>query len=154
MADRTKRISGRDMDSAPGGRYAQLRDGKWHIDLDAVHSCVDAYLQEAEETGRYSISGLCIKLGVTRETLRLWRMGHVNATDEQRARVLPNAELANIIAWAELHVHRYWEECGESKLQSKHTKLLEGAGVVGERAKAAAPQTIRYDLGSYRKYAR
>ncbi|MEL7603482.1 MAG: hypothetical protein AAGU77_10035 [Bacillota bacterium] len=153
MADRAKRISGQYMDSAMGGEYAQLRDGKWHLDLAAVRACVDAYLKEAEGAGRYSISGLCIKLGVTREALRLWRMGYVSAADEQRARVLPNAELADIIAWAELHVHRYWEECDESKLQSKHTKLLESAGVVGER-KPSAPQAVRYDLGSYKKYAR
>ena len=153
MADRTKRISGQDMESALGGEYAQLRDNKWHIDLAAVRARVDAYLQEAEEAGRYSISGLCIKLGVTRETLRLWRMGYVSAADEQRARVLPNAELADIVAWAELHVHRYWEECGDSKLQSKHAKLLESAGVVGER-NPSPPQSIRYDLGIYKKYAR
>jgi hypothetical protein len=51
-------------------------------------------------------------------------------------------------------VHRYWEECDESKLQSKHTKLLESAGVVGERVKKAAPQAVRYELGSYKKYAK
>ena len=154
MTDRVKRISGHDMDSAMGVEYAEQRDSNWYIDLGAVRARVDTYLKEAEEAGRYSISGLCITLGVTRETLRLWRMGYVSAADEQRARVLPNAELADIIAWAELHVHRYWEECDESKLQSKHTKLLESAGVVGERVKKAAPQAVRYELGSYKKYAR
>jgi hypothetical protein len=78
----------------------------------------------------------------------------VSAADEQRARVLPNAELADIIAWAEMHVHRYWEECDESKLQSKHTKLLESAGVVGERTKKTGQQPVQYDLGRYKKYAR
>jgi len=153
MADRTKRISGQDMENVLGGEYAQAQDGKWHINLTAVRACVDAYLKEAEEAERYSISGLCIKLGVTRETLRLWRMGYVSAADEQRARVLPNTALADIIAWAELHVHRYWEECDESKLQSKHTKLLESAGVVGERP-AKSVSAVRYDLGSYKKYSR
>ena len=154
MMDRAKRISGNDMDSAMGVGYSQQRDGKLYIDLAAVHSRVDAYLSAAEEAGRYSISGLCIALGVTRETLRLWRMGYVSAADEQRARVLPNTELADIIAWAELHVHRYWEECDESKLQSKHTKLLESAGVVGERVKKFGQGPIQYDLGSYKKYAK
>jgi hypothetical protein len=140
------------MDSAARLEYAAERDGKWHIDLNAVKARIDAYLMEAAEAGRYSISGLCIALGITREALRLWRMGYVSAEDEQSARVLPNAELAEAVAKAELHIQRYWEECDESKMQSKHTKLLESAGVMeGARRQ---PRTPSYDLGRLKKYGR
>lgn len=149
----SKRISGQDMDSAAGVAYAAEQNGKWRIDVDAIQARINGYLKDAEEAGCYSISGLCIALGITRETLRLWRMGYVSVADEQRARVLPSAELAEAVARAELYVHRYWEECGESKLQSKHTKPLESAGVVGEVSKKPKAPVV-YDLGSFKKYAK
>jgi hypothetical protein len=148
----SKRISGQEMDSAERTAYSAERDGKWDIDMGVIQARIGEYLKAAEEAGCYSISGLCIALGITRETLRLWRMGYVSVEDEQRARVLPNAELAEAVARAELYVHRYWEECGESKLQSKHTKLLESAGVVGDTPKKSKP--VVYDLGSFKKYAK
>ncbi len=148
----TKRISGQDMTESQGLPYMTETEGKWRIDLCAVQSRIQSYLEEAAETGRYSISGLCIKLGITREALRLWRMGYVNTADERSARVLPNVYLAEAVAKAELFVQRYWEECEESKMQSKHTKLLQAAGLVGEGAqRASAPS---YDLGRLRKYSR
>ena len=132
---KTKKVSGQDMDSAAGIEYIAEQDGKRSIDLGAIQARVDAYLSEAAESCRYSISGLCIALGITRETLRLWRMGYVSVPDEQSARVLPNPGLADAVARAELYVQRYWEECDESKMQSKHTKLLESVGVMGEGAR-------------------
>lgn len=150
---KTKRISGQDMDSTAGIDYAAEKDGICQIDLDAIQTRVDAYLGEAAETGRYSISGLCIALGITREMLRLWRMGYVSVADEQSGRVLPNPALADAVAHAELYVQRYWEECDESKMQSKHTKLLESAGVMGDGARR--PQrTSPLDIGSLKKYGR
>ena len=86
---KAKRISGQDMESKAGMEYAVEQGEKWHIDLGAIQERIDAYIAEAAESGRYSISGLCIKLGITREALRLWRMGYVNTADEQIARVLP-----------------------------------------------------------------
>lgn len=150
---KTRRISGQNMDSAAGNEYATEQDGKWAIDLGAIQARVDDYLSEAAETGRYSISGLCIALNITRETLRLWRMGYVSVADEQSARVLPSASLADAVARAELYVQRYWEECDESKMQSKHTKLLESVGVMGEGARR--PQrTPPFDIGSLKRYGR
>jgi hypothetical protein len=149
---KTKRISGQDMAAAQGLPFAVETEGKWQIDLCAIQSRINAYLEESAETGRYSISGLCIALGITREALRLWRMGYVSVADEQSARVLPNVALAEAVAKAELYVQRFWEECDESKMQSKHTKLLESAGVMGESAKRAQAQT--YDLGRMKKYSR
>ncbi len=150
---KTRRVSGQNMDSGAGFAYAARKDEDWEIDLDAIQARVDTYLAQAAETGRYSISGLCIALNITRETLRLWRMGYVSVPDEQSARVLPNPALADVVARAELYVQRYWEECDESKMQSKHTKLLESAGVMGEGAKR--PQRVPpFELGSLKKYSR
>ncbi len=149
---RAKRVSGQGMTGSQGLSYMIALDGKCQIDLGTIQSRIEEYLAEAAGTGRYSVSGLCIKLGITRETLRLWRMGYVSAADERSARVLPNADLAEVVAKAELFVQRYWEECDESKLQSKHTKLLISAGVMGEGAKRA--QEPVYDLGRLKKYSR
>jgi|GEM_PF-1534829 hypothetical protein len=149
---KAKRISGQDMAEAGGVPFAVEADGKWRMDLTAIQSHIGAYLEEAAGTGRYSISGLCIALGITREALRLWRMGYVSVADEQSVRVLPNAALAEAVAKAELYVQRFWEECDESKMQSKHTKLLESAGVMGEGARRA-PATA-YDLGRLKRYGR
>lgn len=150
---RAKKVSGQDMGSAEGMEYAAEKSGGWNIDLDAIQARIDAYLVEAAETGRYSVSGLCIALGITREALRLWRMGYVSVADEQSERVLPNTALADAVARAELYVQRYWEECDESKMQSKHTKLLEGAGVMGEGGRRTQ-RTPPFDLGSLKKYGR
>lgn len=150
---RAKKVSGQNMDSADNLEYAAEKDGRWHINLDAIRARIDAYLEEAAETGRYSVSGLCIALGITRETLRLWRMGYVSAADELNERVLPNPAMADAVAHAELYVQRYWEECDESKMQSKHTKLLEGAGVMGDGARRTQ-RTLPFDLGSLKKYGR
>lgn len=150
---KTKRISGQNMDSAAHIDYAAEKNGICQIDMDAIQDRVDAYLGEAAKTGRYSISGLCIALGITRETLRLWRMGYVSVADEQGARVLPNPVLADAVARAELYVQRYWEECDESKMQSKHTKLLESAGVMGDGVRRAQ-RAPALDIGSLKKYGR
>ena len=151
--NKTRRVSGQEMDYGAHNEYATAQDGKWGIDLGAIQARVDAYLGEAAQTDRYSISGLCIALNITRETLRLWRMGYVSVADEQSARVLPSPSLADAVARAELYVQRFWEECDESKMQSKHTKLLESAGVMGEATRKPS-RMPPFDMGSLKKYGR
>lgn len=148
-----RRISGMDMDSAQGVPYAAEADGgKWEMDLDAVKKKIGGYIDKDDETKKYSLSGLCIALGITRETLGLWRMGYASEEDFSDERVCHNRALADCVAKAELYVHRYWEECEESKLQTKHVKLLESAGVFEKSRRVSTGPP--FDLGSLKKYAR
>ncbi len=149
MAKRKKRVSGTMMKEHGDSAYAvQTQDG-WNIDLDAVRQRIDAYLKDAEESGKYSISGLCIALGVTRSMLALWREGYVMEMDARNPAVRPNEALSRILEMAMLHVQRYWEE--RDKPTSMDLKQLEATGALSESAPPCASPP--FDLGGLKKYA-
>ena len=147
-----KKISGFETDCAHETAYFKCAGSKWEIDLDAIQNKLATYIDKEDKAKKYSISDLCIHLGITRDTLAIWRMGYVCEADFQDARIISNKALAECIAKAELYVHRYWEECEESKLQTKHTKFLESAGLFekARRSKTGPP----FDLGGLGKYAK
>ncbi len=149
MAKRKRRVSGTLMKDHEGCAYAVLERDVWRIDLGAVGQLVDAYLKEAAESGKYSISGLCIALGVTRSLLALWREGYVSEADARDAAVEPNSELSRIVEMAMLHVQRYWEE--RDKPSSMDLKQLEATGALSESAPSCASPP--FDLGGLKKYA-
>ena len=132
-----------------GGYIKQDGDG-YEIDIGAVEAKMKKYLEEAAAADRYSISGLCIALGITRDTLDLWRAGYVCGFDSQDKRTAPNEELSECIAKGELHVHRYWEESDKST--TLHTKFLESAGLLAP--KAAGGRRPPFDLGRLKKYCK
>ena len=66
-----KRASGTAMTAAFGGEYAiKEQDGTWRFDVGAVSENMTAYLEEAEQSGKYSLAGLCLGLGITRRRIR------------------------------------------------------------------------------------
>ncbi|MGI5849652.1 MAG: hypothetical protein ACOX8Q_06275 [Christensenellales bacterium] len=143
------RISGVNMDeeSAAGVSYVKRSGGGYDIDTDAVMQQIAAYVNEAE---KYSVAGLCIALGITRETLDLWRAGYVCANDTMDKQTAANASLAECIAKGELYIHRYWEESDKST--TLHTKFLENAGVIGDSRPAG--YMLPFSLGKLKKYCR
>ena len=149
MAKKKRRVSGTMMKEAGGCAYVLQEQGMWHVDLDAVSQRLDAYLKEAAESGKYSISGLCIALGVTRSLLALWREGYICEADARDAAAVPNENLSRRIEMAMLHVQRYWEE--RDKPSSMDLKQLEATGALSESAPlGAAPP---FDIGRLKKYA-
>ena len=150
MAKR-KRISGTRMTSVVGGEYAKReQDGTWRIDVGAVSESMTAYLEEAKQNGKYSVAGLCLGLGITREMYALWRYGYVCANDLEDDDVVHNEALAECIAIGELHLQKFWEESDKST--SLHMKLLESTGVIGQKVSASMQPT--FDLGLLKKYGR
>ncbi len=145
-----RRISGVEMAVPPGAYAARADDGTWALDVGAVSTRIAAYLAEAAEAGRYSVAGLCIALGITRETYALWRGGYVSAADLDDAAVDGNIALCECVAMGELHLQKYWEESDKST--SLHMKMLESTGVIGNRA----PERMQppFDLGALKRYAR
>ncbi len=149
MAKRKRRMSGTQMKDNTGCAYAVQEQEMWQMDLGAVGRCIDAYLKEAAESGKYSISGLCIALGVTRSLLGLWREGYVCEADARDAATAPNEELSRRIEMAMLHVQRYWEE--RDKPSTMDVKQLEATGALSECAPPSASPP--FDLGGLKKYA-
>lgn len=149
MAKRKQRVSGTMVKDYSGCAYAMQEQGAWQMDLDTVAQRVDAYLKEAAESGKYSISGLCIALGVTRSLLALWREGFATETDAHDATVRPNEELSRIIEMAMLHVQRYWEE--RDKPTTMDLKQLEATGALSESVPSGASPP--FDFGGLKKYA-
>jgi len=129
--------------------YTVQSEGGWHMDIGAVKKRIDAYLKEAAETGKYSISGLCIALDVPRSVLGLWREGYASESDVGDSGVRPNEALSRCIEMALLHIQRYWEEA--DKPSSMNVKQLEATGALGESAPAHAVPP--FDLGRLKKYS-
>ena len=150
-----KRVSGIDETNKDGMQYRKKAgENRWELDIDEIERRIGQYLNEAQDTGKYSMAGLCIALGITRETLDLWRMGYAQEKDYADAEVERNAALAECIAKNELFIHRYWEESEESKIQSKHIKLLESAGVIGTNKTAAQRLGPPFNLGKLKQYCK
>ncbi len=147
MAKRRTRVSGTQLKSE--GLYTVRSGGSWQIDLAAVRRRIDAYLKEAAETGKYSISGLCIALDVPRSVLGLWREGYACEQDTGAAAVLPNESLSRCVEMALLHIQRYWEEA--DKPSSMNVKQLEATGALSD----SAPLSVvpPFDLGRLKKYS-
>lgn len=128
-------------------------DGRWALDVDAIGVRIDAYIAEAEEVGKYSMAGLCISLGITKDTLDLWRLGYVSEKDYADVRIGANEALAACVGKGELYIHRYWEECDKSAVQSKYVKMMECAGVFDGRRDALG-LSPPFDLGGLGKYCK
>jgi hypothetical protein len=142
------RISGKQTETG-NYPYSKKTDSGWETDTDAIDRKVDEYICEAAAADRYSVSGLCIALGIPRETLELWRAGYISEKDEADKKTAPNGELAASVSRGELFIHRYWEE--SEKSTTLHTKFLESAGVLDRKPSRARPP---FDLGSLKKYSR
>jgi len=142
------KISGKDTKNGDYPYAKKARRG-WSVDTDAIGEKIDGYIAQAAEADRYSYSGLCIALGISRETLDLWRSGYVCGEDEKDAKVSPNEALAQTVKRGELFIHRYWEE--SEKSTALHTKFLESAGLLDRRQARIKPP---FDLGSLKKYGR
>lgn len=146
MTTTNKRISGTKLKKA--GLYTTKSQEGWQIDIGAVSGRIKAYLSEAAQSGKYSVAGLCIALGITRERLSLWRSGYYSSGDADGT--LPNQALADCVDMALLHLQRHWEE--SDKPSSLCIKQLEATGALGEgRESSAMPP---FDLGRLKKYAR
>ncbi len=148
------RISGIDLKSETvnfPAEYLKQGEGVRDIDTGRIEGKLREYIEEAAAADKYSIAGLCIALGITRETFELWRHGYVCGQDARDKRTAPNEELASVIARGELYVHRYWEESDKST--TLHTKFLENAGLLGG-AKQSAGRRPPFDLGRLKKYCR
>lgn len=154
MTKKKRRISGVGMGEANllSTAYLIKEEKSYDIDSCAISTRIDKYIGEAD--GKLSISGLCIELGITRQMLELWRLGYVQSEDEADIGVLPNEALAHCVAMGELAIHQYWEECDKPGVQTKHVKMLENAGVIGNAKNAKMKATPPFDLGSLGKYSK
>jgi hypothetical protein len=149
MAKRKRRVSGTLMKDHDGCAYMVQEQGTWQMDVRAIRQRIDDYLKEAAESGKYSISGLCIALGIPRGLLALWREGYVSETDARDGAVEPSEEISRSIEMAMLHVQRYWEE--RDKPSSMDVKQLEATGALSECAPPCASPP--FDMGRLKKYA-
>ena len=150
MAKRKTRMSGVGMNETTA--FAVWTDDGWTMDLSAVQARIEEYLGTASEEGKFSIAGLCIALGVARETLLMWRRGYASASDEGDGDVAPNERLAQLADTGLLHIQKHWEEDGSSGVQSKYVKMLESSGALGD---ASQPQAIApFDMGSLKKFCK
>lgn len=147
MSKRKTRVSGTQLKEE--GLYTVQSDSGWNMDIDAVKRRINVYLKDAAETGKYSISGLCIALEVPRSVLGLWREGYVCEQDAGNAAVLANEALSCCVEMALLHIQRYWEEA--DKPSSLNVKQLEATGALGESAPACAMPP--FDMGRLKKYS-
>ncbi len=156
MAKKIKRISGNRIKKADKYLmpYLTKEDECYDIDINDIGDKIKAYQQEAKESGKYSHSGLCRKLGITHEILDSWRKGYVNASDELDINIMPNEALAHCIAMGELAIYQYWEECDKPSVQAKHVKMLEKAGILGGTDKVKKKAAPPFDLGSLSKYSK
>jgi len=146
-----KRISGVGMTTATGGPYArEMDDGAWMLDVGEVSTRMAAYLDDAAQRGKYSVAGMCLGLGITREVYELWRCGYVCAEDAGDETVVRNEALSECIGMGELHLQKFWEESDKST--SLHMKMLESTGVIGQKARPKLQPP--FDLGALDKYAR
>ena len=147
------KTSGRGMDKDMAEHFSgYVKKGRsgWDIDTKVIDARIKEYSEQAAAAVRYSISGLCIALGITRNTLELWRSGYVCGSDSLDKRVKPNGELMECIAKGELFIHRYWEE--SEKSTTLHTKFLESAGLLGQ--KQTGGRRPPFDLGRLKKYCK
>lgn len=142
------KISGQGMKRKPAQYGKKTRQG-WNIDIAAIEEKINGYIAGAEGSNRYSYSGLCIALGVQRETFEIWKSGYVCQEDEQDKRTLPNPNLTASLVRGELFIHRYWEE--SEKSTTLHTRLLESAGLLTQKQAKLKPP---FDLGSLKKHSR
>ena len=131
----------------------KAKDASFNVCTGAIERRIDEYLKEARSMGKYSIAGLCIALGITRERLEAWREGYFYPEDVHDDLIKSNDELAAIIQMGLLHIERYWEECDKSAVQSKHVKMLERSGAFEEKKKSSIG-TPPFDLGSLRKFSK
>lgn len=152
MAKSKTRASGGELRSAAA--YANKVDsGAYEVDIDGIQEAIDDYLSQARESGKYSVAGLCITLGVTRETLDAWRGGYFEVSDVHDDTVTHNEKLSRCLEMGILHIERYWEECDKSAVQSKHVKMLERSGAFEEKAKRGIG-TPPFDMGSLKKFCK
>lgn len=147
MANRKKCVSGMELGSEAA--FTTQADGVWNVDISAVRGRIDAYLGEAAQAGKYSLSGLCIALGITRSRLALWRGGYFAAEDMADSAVLRNEALAEAVEMGLLHIQQYWEE--SDKPGTLCVKQLEATGALGECAPPSAKPP--FDLGRLKKFA-
>ncbi|MFA5676635.1 MAG: hypothetical protein WDA65_08975 [Christensenellales bacterium] len=146
MAKQNSRISGIRLKEKTD--YTIEANGAWDVDIQNIAERINTYLKDAADAGKYSIAGLCIALGITRERLNLWREGYFRIEDIGCA--VPNPRLAACAQMGLLHLQRYWEE--SERPSSLCLKQLEITGALGDdcRPRAMPP----FDLGSIKKYAR
>lgn len=149
MARKRMRVSGTQMKEPADRLYMKKMQDGWQMDVETVKRRIETYLDEAAETGKYSVSGLCIALNIPRGLLGLWREGFACETDIGDSAVYPNEELSRCIEMALLHIQRYWEEC--DKPSTMNLKQLEATGALGENASVCASPP--FDLGRLKKFA-
>ena len=152
MTKKKKRISGRGMEIEKP--YSEkTADGFFEVNIGEIERETQKYLLGAQESGVYSIAGLCIELKITRQMLDVWRDGYFTTEDAYDDTVTANDELSDCIEMVMLHVERFWEECDKSSVQSKHVKLLERSGAFVPKSTTGIG-TPPFDLGALNKYAK
>ena len=104
--------------------------GLYEIDIKGIQDRIEAYITEAEEKGKYSISGYCIALGISREQLARWMTGYMRDTDADDETVECNIELREATRAGYLRIQRYWEESDSKNEQNKFVRLLESTGAI------------------------
>ena len=152
MAKRKTTISGCGLQKA-AAYTKEAQDGEMEVDIDEIQGAIDEYLTQAEQSGKYSVAGLCIKIGIMREGLDAWRAGYFLAGDVNDEGVVQNDKLMMCIEMGILHIERYWEECEKSSVQSKHVKMLERSGAFVEKKKNGIGKPP-FDLGGLKKFSK
>ncbi len=103
MAKKSLRVSGYGLEiRKPYSSRAQ--DGSFKVCIEDIKKETDRYLSGAQESGVYSVAGMCIELNITRQTLDAWRDGYFAAEDVHDDAVTRNEELADCIEMGLLHI--------------------------------------------------
>ncbi len=131
----------------------KTQDGSYEVCIEDIKKQTEKYLSGAQETGVFSVAGLCIELNITRQMLDAWRDGYFTEEDVHDDSVTRNDELAECIEMGILHIERFWEECDKSAVQSKHVKMLERSGAF-ESKKTRGIGTPPFDLGALGKLSK
>lgn len=138
-------------------KYSKLSADGYHYEVDTTEIKLKAheYIREAEETGKYSESALCIHLGIARETLRRWHRGYVSQSDMADESVVPNIELSESLRAQVMRIEQYWEECSNTGLSQKHVRLMESRGIItGKHSKPTIVNHGTMNLGIFDEWSK
>ncbi len=146
MAKKNVRISGVGLKQQE--RFTTYSNGSCDVDIEQINALIKDYLISAQNLRKYSISGLCIALDITRERLNMWLKGYFKSGDDIRC--ARNERLASCLRMGLLHIQRHWEE--SDKPNALRIKQLEATGALD--CCRAYEELPCVDLGKLKKFAR
>lgn len=179
-----KRISGTGYSKSDASRLLykkQSKDGTWEIDVEAIRTKIDNYIDEGKRTREVhkkvynaklgklvewdeevidpiSMAGLrmTLKPGMNPETLDLWSKGYVNRDHMTDDKMACNEALSEVVREGINAVARYMSE--DTTTGSVQTKYIRGLESIGELAPSKQSFDVSVSsgkgIGKFSKWAK